>query len=55
MFALNKTVKTIKFLESDAELIKLIEKYQKNKGVKSFVGAVRELCYDALTLKKISK
>lgn len=52
---MNKIVKTIKFLESDAELIKLIEKYQKAKGIKSFVGAVRELCLDALILKKISK
>ena len=55
VYGVNKIVKTIKFLESDAELIKLIEKYQKKKGIKSFVGAVRELCKDALMLKKISK
>ena len=55
MLELNKTIKTINFLKSDAELVKLVEKYQKSKGIKSFVGAVRELCLDALTLKKISR
>lgn len=52
---MNSTIKTINFLMSDAALVKRIEKYQKAKGLKSFVSAVRSLCDDALTLKKISK
>lgn len=52
---MNKIIKTIKFLETDKSLVKRIEKYQKSKGLNSFAAAVRELCDDALTLKKISK
>ncbi|MDE6470833.1 MAG: hypothetical protein K2L19_07415 [Eubacterium sp.] len=52
---MNKIIKTIKFLENDKSLVKRIEKYQKSKELSSFVAAVRELCDDALTLKKISK
>ena len=52
---MSKIIKTIKFLEDDISLVKRIEKYQKSKGLNSFVSAVRELCDDALTLKKISK
>lgn len=52
---MNSTIKTIKFLMSDADLVKRIEKYQKTRGLKSFIEAVRSLCDDALTLKKISK
>ena len=55
VFELNNVIKTINFLKNDRELVELIEKYQKSKGIKSFVGAVRELCKDALMLKKISK
>lgn len=47
--------KSVVFNEKDKHLIKRIEKYQKSKGLTSFVAAVRELCDDALTLKKISK
>lgn len=52
---MNRIIKTVKFLEIDKFLVKRIEKYQKSKGLTSFVAAVRELCDDALTLKKISK
>ncbi len=52
---MSKIIKTIKFLEDDISLVKRIEKYQDSKGLNSFVAAVRELCDDALTLKKISK
>lgn len=52
---MNSNIKTVKFLKNDAELVKLIERYQKTKGLASFTSAVRELCSDALTLKKISK
>lgn len=47
--------KVVRFGDKDKELIKRIEKYKRAKGLKSFVAAVRELCDDALTLKKISK
>ena len=43
---MSKIIKTIKFLEDDISLVKRIEKYQKSKGLNSFVSAVR---------KKISK
>lgn len=52
---MTKILKTIKFSESDKSLVKRIEKYQKSKGLSSFIAAVRELCDDAFTLKKISK
>lgn len=52
---MNRIIKTVKFLEIDKFLVKRIEKYQKSKGLTSFIAAVRELCDDALTLKKISK
>lgn len=52
---MNNRIKTINFLKSDNELVKLIEKYQKEKGMASFTSAVRELCSDALILKEISK
>ncbi len=52
---MSKVIKSIKFLEEDTLLVKRIEKYQKSKGLKSFIAAVRKLCDDALTLKKISK
>ena len=47
--------KIITFSERDRELIKKIEKYQHAKELSSFVAAVRQLCEDALALKKISK
>lgn len=39
----------------DQELIKLILEYQKQKGLSSAPDAVRELCFDALAIKKATK
>lgn len=47
--------KNMKFNENDADLIKKIEKFQKDRDLPSFIAAVRVLCRDALELKKISK
>lgn len=46
-------MKTVKFNESDADLIKQIKEYQKAHGLSSFVGAIRKLCKDALEIEKI--
>lgn len=46
-------MKTIKFNENDADLIKRIIEYQKAHGLSSFIGAVRKLCKDALEIEKI--
>ena len=46
-------MRTIQFIESDADLIKQIIEYQKAHGLSSFVGAVRKLCKDALEIEKI--
>ena len=42
--------KTVDFNEKDKDLLKLIEAYQKDKGI-SFDAAVKELCKKALTLE----
>ncbi len=49
-----KRIRTVTFNENDKKLVALIEKYCKTKDL-SFIGAVRELCSDALTFKKIAK
>ncbi|WP_198021583.1 hypothetical protein [Ruminococcus sp. NK3A76] len=41
--------------DRDKALIKRIEKYQKDKKLKSFVEAVRELCETALDFEKIKR
>lgn len=41
--------------DRDKELLKKIEWFQKQRKLPSRVAAVRELCEDALTLKKIAK
>ena len=51
---MTKRIRTVTFNQNDKELVALIEKYCKAKGL-SFIGAVRELCLDALTFKKIAK
>ena len=46
-------MRTIKFIDSDVDLIKQIIEYQKAHGLSSFVGAIRKLCKDALEIEKI--
>lgn len=46
--------KTATFNENDKELLKRIEKYQKENNF-TFIGAVRDLCDRALKLKEITK
>lgn len=47
-------MKTIRFIDSDKELIDKIKEYQLNHGLSSFVSAVRKLCTDALKVAKIT-
>lgn len=47
--------KTATFTEKDTELIRRIQQYQNEKGLSHFIDAVRQLCNDALQLKKITK
>ena len=47
--------KTVTFNKSDEKLIQLITDYQHEKKLSSFVAAVRELCNNALKVKKIVK
>lgn len=47
--------KTVTFTDADEKLVKKITQFQKANGHKSFVAAVRELCGNALDLKRISK
>jgi len=47
-------MKTIRFIESDKELIKKIQKYQNAHGLSSFIATVRKLCKDALDIEKIT-
>ena len=47
-------MRTVKFNESDADLIKRIIEYQTAHGLSSFVGAIRKLCKDALEIEKIT-
>ena len=46
-------MRTIKFNENDATLIKQIEEYKNAHGLSSFVAAVRKLCRDALEIERI--
>lgn len=46
-------MRTVKFNDNDADLIKRIVEYQKAHGLSSFIGAVRKLCKDALEIEKI--
>lgn len=52
---MSKIIKTVSFSEMDSSLVKRIGKYQKSKGLNSFIAAVRELCDAALILKEITK
>ena len=47
--------KSITFVDKDAQLIKKIVAYQKEKGISSFVEAVRQLCEKALKFNEITK
>lgn len=47
--------KTVTFSEKDKELIARIQQYQKEKHLPYLIDAVRQLCSDALQLKRISK
>lgn len=47
--------KTVTFSDKDRDLLCRMEKYKKQKGYRNLIDVVRELCDDALTLKKISK
>ena len=46
-------MRTVKFNENDADLIRRIVEYQKAHGLSSFIGAIRKLCKDALEIEKI--
>ena len=46
-------MKTVKFNDNDADLIKRIVEYQMAHGLSSFIGAIRKLCKDALEIEKI--
>lgn len=46
--------KTVRFIDSDADLIKKIRDYQEAHGLASFIGAVRQLCKVALEMEKIT-
>lgn len=39
--------------ERDKNLVKKIMDYQKKRGLSSFIGAVRNLCEDALDYKEV--
>lgn len=47
--------RNITFGERDEKLIKKIEAYQKEKGIRYFVEAVRQLCEKALKFNDITK
>lgn len=47
--------KSITFVDKDAQLIKKIVAYQKEKGISSFVKTVRQLCEKALKFSEITK
>ena len=46
-------IKVVSFVEKDAELVKKIQEYQKERNYTSFIDAVRALCEDALQFKKL--
>lgn len=47
--------KAVVFVDADKKLINKIEKYQHEKGLSSFVAAVRQLCENSLNLNEIIK
>jgi hypothetical protein len=47
--------KGVTFGDKDAQLIRRIVAYQKEKGISSFVEAVRQLCEKALKFNEITK
>ena len=47
--------KSVTFGDKDAQLIRRIVAYQKEKGISSFVEAVRQLCEKALKFNEITK
>lgn len=47
--------KGVTFGDKDAQLIRRIVTYQKEKGISSFVEAVRQLCEKALKFNEITK
>lgn len=47
--------KSITFVDKDAQLIKKIVAYQKERGISSFVETVRQLCEKALKFSEITK
>ena len=47
--------KTATFTEKDKALLQRIERYQQEQGIKTFIDAVRQLCSNALDLRKITK
>ena len=47
--------RTATFSDKDGESVRKIQAYQKEKNLPSFIEAVRQLCNDALQLKKITK
>ena len=47
--------RTATFSDKDGESVRKIQAYQKEKKLPSFIEAVRQLCNDALQLKKITK
>lgn len=46
--------KSITFVDKDAQLIKKIVAYQKERGISSFVETVRQLCEKALKFSEIT-
>lgn len=49
-----ETMKTVKFIDDDEELVERIKEYQKAHGLSSFTAAVRKLCKDALAVAEIT-
>lgn len=47
--------KSITFVDKDAQLIKKIVAYQKERGISSFVETVWQLCEKALKFSEITK
>lgn len=47
--------RTATFSGKEGESVRKIQAYQKEKRLSSFIEAVRQLCNDALQLKKITK
>ncbi len=47
--------RSVTFGDKDAQLIRRIVAYQKEKGISSFVEAVRQLCEKALKFNEITK